>query len=125
MGGVIETVSWRDTADAILLAWQPGQEAGHAIADVLTGRTAPSGTLATTFPVGWQDLPSSVNFPGKTLPKPELELRAFAKTNLLRPGESQRLSFTLVPRALSSRMTGTRDSGTNPASPQEGVRQPW
>jgi beta-glucosidase len=198
VGGPMEVASWRDKVDAVLLAWLPGQEGGHAIVDVLTGKVNPSGKLATTFPVSYSDVPSAKTFPGKELPgakpmivnlfagkpaealydegiyvvyryyntfgvkpaydfgygmsytnfsfgpvklstnkfedkvtasvtvtntgkvagkevvqlyvhapkqklkKPESELRAFAKTKLLQPGESQVVSFTLVAKDLAS-----------------------
>ena len=185
-GGVIEIAGWRERADAILLAWQGGQETGNAIADVLTGKANPSGKLTTTFPMDYPDAPSSKNFPGlpaempteityedgiyvgyryfdsfgvkpayafgfglsytnfeyknlkinskqfskkltvtmevvntgkiagkevaqvylsapaKTLDKPSQELRAFAKTKMLKPGEAQTLTFTLEAKDLAS-----------------------
>ncbi len=186
IGGVIETASWRDIPDAILLAWQPGLEAGNAIADVLSGSVDPSGKLAQSFPVKYEDVPSAKYFPGtpadhptevvyqegiyvgyryyntfgvKTaypfgyglsytkfaysgltlsaasfhnkleatvtitntgsvagkevvqlylkasrggLDKPSEELKGFAKTRLLKPGEAQTLTLTLTERDLTS-----------------------
>ena len=201
VGGVVEVASWRNMVDAIILGWLPGQEGGNAIADVLTGKANPSGKLAATFPVKYEDVSSSKSFPGKNLAqgttkithiiggvqaetyynegvyvgyryfntfnvkpayefgyglsytnftydkltltstqftnkitatlaiknvgkvagkevvelylsapaknidKPTEELKAFAKTRLLQPGESQILSFTLYAKDLSSYIT--------------------
>ena len=190
VGGVWETVSWRDYPDAILLAWQPGQEGGYAIADIIKGTVNPSGKLPDSFPMKYADVPSSKSFPGipandpinsfyeegiyvgyryydsfnvptayefgygmsftkfeysdlklssnnfssnikvtvtvkntgkvagkeiiqlylnapiVEIDKPEKELKGFAKTRLLKPGEIQQLSFDLNARSLASFYTG-------------------
>ena len=190
VGGVWETASWREYADAILLAWQPGQEGGHAVADIFTGAVNPSGKLPDSFPLRYEDVPSADSFPGEPvdnpinsfynegiyvgyryydsfevptayefgyglsytsfaysdlklssksfdsklevnvtvknignvagkeivqlylnapvteIEKPVQELKGFAKTKLLKPGESQQLSFELDERSLASFWSG-------------------
>ncbi len=179
-GSVVETASWSSLPDAIICAWQPGEEAGNSLADILTGRACPSGKLTMTWPITAKDQPSTHSYPGRRrvsehtegiyvgyryfdtydkqvaypfgyglsyttfeytkpavkvkgqdisvsvsvkntgsvsgkeavqlyvcapqgkLAKPAQELKAFAKTRLLAPGESQTLTMQLALRDLAS-----------------------
>lgn len=49
---------WIDRVGAVVEAWLPGQEGARAVAEVLLGRTNPSGKLPLTFPKRLEDNPS-------------------------------------------------------------------
>jgi beta-glucosidase len=52
------TVSWLfERADAVLATWYLGSEAGHAVADVLSGRWNPTGRLPVSWPVDVGQIP--------------------------------------------------------------------
>lgn len=57
---------WADRVPAILEAWYPGEEDGHAVAALLFGDFNPSGKLPITFPKSLDDLPanSAAQYPG-------------------------------------------------------------
>ncbi|MFT4024651.1 MAG: glycoside hydrolase family 3 C-terminal domain-containing protein, partial [Flavihumibacter sp.] len=61
-GSAIDISQVEPYADAILMAWYPGDQGGHAIADVLFGRQSPSGRLPVTFYKSLNDLPAYENY---------------------------------------------------------------
>ena len=81
-GSVIETASWSSYPDAIICAWQPGEEGGNSIADIMTGKVNPSGKLTMTWPISAADHPSTKNFPK------DMELYAYKSMGSEVPGYS-------------------------------------
>lgn len=68
---LVDVSSWRNLVDGIIITWLPGQEAGDAFAEVVSGNTNPSGHLAQTIPLKYTDSPSSTSFPGVPQGRPE------------------------------------------------------
>jgi len=66
-GAPVTMTGWIDRVPAVLYAWYGGQEAGHAIGDLLFGAANPSGKLPVTFPKEWKDSPAYGHYPGEDL----------------------------------------------------------
>ena len=57
-GSAIDIAAMAPYADAIVLAWYPGEQGGNAVADVLFGKVSPAGRLPVTFYKSLTDLPA-------------------------------------------------------------------
>jgi beta-glucosidase len=66
-GAPVTMKGWIDRVPGVLYAWYGGQEAGHAIGDLLFGAANPSGKLPVTFPKDWKDSPAYGHYPGENL----------------------------------------------------------
>jgi beta-glucosidase len=56
-GGALICESWRQRVAALVLLWYPGEQGGHALADVIFGAVSPSGRLPMTMPTSEAQLP--------------------------------------------------------------------
>lgn len=61
-GSPMNLAEVHELADAVLLVWYPGEEGGNAVADVVFGKTSPSGRLPLTFPKSLDQLPPYENY---------------------------------------------------------------
>jgi beta-glucosidase len=57
-GSAVDISAIESYADAIVLAWYPGEQGGNALADILFGKVSPSGRLPITFYQSLNDLPA-------------------------------------------------------------------
>ena len=56
-GGAIRCSGWDRLVPGLLLLWYPGEQGGHALAEVLLGAVSPSGRLPFTIPIHENQLP--------------------------------------------------------------------
>lgn len=61
-GGNVYMQNWLPNVKGLLHAWFPGQEGGRAIAEILFGKTNPSGKLPVSFEKKWEDNPTYKNY---------------------------------------------------------------
>ena len=60
-GSAITMNNWLQKVNGVIDVWYPGEEGGHAIADVLFGYYNPAGRLPITFPIHEAQLPLVYN----------------------------------------------------------------
>jgi beta-glucosidase len=60
-GSAITMHNWIDKVNSIVDVWYPGEEGGHAVADILFGDYDPAGRLPVTFPIDESQLPLVYN----------------------------------------------------------------
>ena len=93
VGNIID-MSWVEKyhPQAVLYAWQGGQEGGNGVADVLTGKVCACGKLTDTIAADIKDYPSTENFgdPFKNYYKEDIYVgyryfETFAKDKVLYP----------------------------------------
>lgn len=63
-GGAMNVSGFNDDAAALLMGWLAGESGGSAVAEVLFGKSYPSGRLSETFTSAVEDHVSAINFPG-------------------------------------------------------------
>jgi beta-glucosidase len=61
-GSAVDISAIEPYADAIILAWYPGEQGGNALADIIFGNTSPSGRLPLTFYKSVNDLPAFTDY---------------------------------------------------------------
>jgi beta-glucosidase len=66
-GAPVTMSGWIEDVGGVLYAWYGGQEAGHAVGDLLFGVAAPSAKLPVTFPVRIEDSTAYGHYPGENL----------------------------------------------------------
>ena len=66
-GAPVQVGRWIGRTPAVVDLWFPGQEGGHALADVLFGDASPSGKLPMSWPKELADVAAMASYPGKDL----------------------------------------------------------